>query len=50
MIKNMKFYDTDPRVRRYVMPTRVIAAIGGVERTDYLLTYRNRQIGCRIKS
>ena len=49
MIKNMKFYDTDPRVRRYVMPTRVIAAIGGVERTDYLLTYRNRQIWLQDK-
>ena len=49
MIKNMKFYDTDPRVRRYVLPTRIVAAYGGVERSDYLLSYRNRQIWLQDK-
>ena len=44
MIRNMKFYDTDPRVRRYVAPTRIIKTYGAVENTEQLLFYRNRQI------
>ena len=49
MIKNMKFYDTDPRVRRYVLPTRIVATYGGVDRPDYLMSYRNRQIWLQDK-
>ena len=49
MIKNMKFYDTDTRVRRYVLPTRIVATYGGVDRPDYLMSYRNRQIWLQDK-
>ena len=49
MIKDIKFYDTDPRVRRYVLPTRIVKTYGAVENAECLLNYRNRQIWLQDK-
>jgi len=49
MLKNMKFYDTDPRVRRYTVPTRIIKTTGNVDNAEILLNYRNRQIWLQDK-
>ena len=49
MIKDMKFYDTDTRVRRYTVPTRIIKTDGAVENAEILLNYRNRQIHLQDK-
>ena len=49
MIKDMKFYDTDPRVRRYILPARIVKTYGAVESADCLLSYRNRQIWLQDK-
>lgn len=49
MLKNMKFYDTDPRVRRYTIPTRIIKTAGDVDNAEILLNYRNRQIWLQDK-
>ena len=44
MLKNFNFHSTDTRVRRYIVPTRVVKTEGDVENAALLLTYRNRQI------
>ena len=44
MLKNFEFHDTDKRIRRYVVPKRVMLTRGDVENAGLLLTYRNRQI------
>ena len=44
MLKDLTFHDTDPRVRRYIVPKRILLTRGAVENADILLTYRNRQI------
>ncbi len=44
MLKNMRFYDTDTRVQRYLVPERIMLCRGDVSGAERLLEYRNRQI------
>ncbi len=44
MINKFEFQDTDPRVRKYILPKRIVLTKGEIENSECLLTYRDRQI------
>ena len=44
MIKDFEFKNTDTRLRRYIVPKRIVKTEGKVENAELLLEYRNRQI------
>ena len=44
MLKKFDFKNTDTRVRRYIVPQRIVLTRGEVENAECLLTYRDRQI------
>ena len=50
MLDRIRFEDTDTRVRRYLVPERILRTQGDVENATCLLTYRNRQIHLQEKS
>ncbi len=44
MIKKFEFKDTDKRVKRYIVPKKVVLTTGNINNANCLLTYRDRQI------
>ena len=45
MLKNISFNDTDTRVRKYLVPTKILLTKGFWRGEERLLRYKNRQIG-----
>ncbi len=50
MLKNFDFKNTDTRVRRYIIPQRIVLTRGEVENAECLLAYRDRQIQLQERS
>ena len=49
ILDNLKFIGTDERVRKFLLPTRIVSAAGTVQHAENLLVQKPLQIGLAEK-